>query len=277
MGKLLTAAQIDAYERDGYVAPLRVMSEEAAGALRAKLEAAEAATGGPFAGKLRFKPHLIFTFLDELVRDVRVLDGVEDVLGPDLLCWASSFFTKEARDPGYVSWHQDSTYWGLSEPDVTTAWVALSESTRENGCMRVIPGSHKRDQIGHIDTHARANMLSRGQVVSCEVDESEAADIVLRPGEMSLHHVRLIHGSEPNPTDQRRIGFAIRYIPPRVRQINGPRDSAVLARGEDRFGHFESEPPPVADLHPAALEAHRRSAELHGTLLYRGTDRVAYS
>ena len=277
MGKLLTEAQIEAYARDGYVAPVRVMSEAAAGALRARLEAAEADAGGPLAGKLRFKPHLIFTFLDRLVRDDRVLDGVEDVLGPDLMCWASSFFTKEARDPGYVSWHQDSTYWGLSEPDVTTAWVALSESTRENGCMRVVPGSHTTDQIRHIDTHAAANMLSRGQVVNCEVDESEAVDIVLRPGEMSLHHVRLIHGSEPNPTDRRRIGFAMRYIPTYVRQTNGPRDSAVLVRGEDRYGHFEMEPPPVADLHPAAMEAHRRSAELHGQLLYQGTDRPAYS
>ena len=277
MGKLLTEAQTGAYERDGYVAPLRVMSEDDAARLRAKLEAAEAETGGPLAGKLRFKPHLIFTFLDGLVRNERVLDGVEDVLGPDILCWASSFFTKEARDPGYVSWHQDSTYWGLSAPDVTTAWVALSPSRRDNGCMRAIPGSHKRDQIAHTDTHAGANMLSRGQVVNCEVDESEAVDIVLRPGEMSLHHVRLIHGSEPNPSDDRRIGFAMRYIPPHIRQTNGPRDSAVLVRGEDRFGNFEPEPAPAADLHPAAMAAHTRAAALHGQLLYRGTARAAYS
>lgn len=277
MGKLLTAARIEAYKRDGYVSPVRVMSEEAAAELRARLEAVEADSGGPLAGKLRFKPHLIFTFLDRLVRHERVLDGVEDVLGPDLLCWASSFFTKEARDPGYVSWHQDSTYWGLSTPDVATAWVALSPSTRENGCMRVIPGSHTRDQIGHTDTHAEANMLSRGQVVNCDVDESAAVDLVLRPGEMSLHHVRLIHGSEPNPTDDRRIGFAIRYIAAHVRQTNGPRDSAVPVRGVDRFGHFEEEPAPVADLHPAALDAHRRSAELHGQILYRGTGRPAFS
>ena len=277
MGKLLTPQQIEAYRRDGYAAPLRVMSEDEALALRARLEEAEAAAGGPLQGQLRFKPHLIFTFLDDLVRNDRLLDGVEDVLGPDLLCWASSFFTKEARDPGYVTWHQDSTYWGLSDPDVTTAWVALSESTRANGCMRVIPGSHTRDQIGHTDTHAEANMLSRGQVVNCKVDESEAVDLVLRPGEMSLHHVRLIHGSEPNATDDRRIGFAIRYIPTWVRQTNGPRDSAVLVRGADAFGNFEKEPPPEADLHPAALEAHRRSADLHGQLLYRGTDRQAFS
>ncbi len=277
MGKLLTAAQIEAYRRDGYVAPVRVMSEDEAGALREKLEAVEAGSGGRLAAKLRFKPHLVFTFLDGLVRNPRVLDGVEDVLGPDLLCWASSFFTKDAHDPGYVSWHQDSTYWGLSETDVTTAWIALSGSTRANGCMRVIPGSHLSDQIGHTDTHAAANMLSRGQVVDCAVDERCAVDIELRPGEMSLHHVRVIHGSEANSSDRRRIGYAMRYIPTRLHQLNGPRDSAGLVRGEDRFGHFEIEPPPAADLHTDALAVHKRARELHDVVLFQGAEeRPAY-
>lgn len=272
MPKLLTDAQVEAYRRDGFVAPLRVMSPETAARVRDKLEAVEAETGGPLAGALRFKPHLIYTFLDDLVRHERVLDGIEDILGPNLLCWASSFFTKEAHDPAYVSWHQDSTYWGLSKPDVATAWIALSPSTPENGCMRVIPGSHTIDQISHTDTHADTNLLSRGQVVNVEVDESQAVDIVLEPGEISLHHVRLIHGSEPNPSDQRRIGFAVRYIPPYVRQVNGPHDTAGLVRGTDDFGHFEHEPAPAADLDPAAVAWHAKSAELHGQLLYQGTE-----
>lgn len=272
MPKLLTDAQVEAYRRDGFVAPLRTMSPETAARVREKLEAVEAETGGPLAGVLRFKPHLIYTFLDDLVRHERVLDGIEDILGPNLLCWASSFFTKEAHDPAYVSWHQDSTYWGLSKPDVATAWIALSHSTPENGCMRVIPGSHMIDQISHTDTHADANLLSRGQVVNVDVDESQAVDIVLEPGEISLHHVRLIHGSEPNPSGQRRIGFAVRYIPPYIRQVNGPHDSAGLVRGTDEFGHFEHEPAPAADLDPEAVAWHAKSAELHGQLLYQGTE-----
>lgn len=277
MPKLLTEAQIEAYERDGFVAPLRVMSSDQAAAIRAKLEAAEASQGGPLGGALRFKPHLLYTFLDHLVRNDNVLDGVEDVLGPNLMCWASSFFTKEAHDPSYVSWHQDSTYWGLSEPDVATAWIALSPSTRENGCMRVIPGTHTMDQVPHTDTHAEANLLSRGQEVNVEVDESQAVDIVLQPGEMSLHHVRLIHGSEPNPSDMRRIGFAVRYIPPYVRQVNGPHDTAGLVRGEDPYRNFEHEPQPVADLDPAAVAWHAKSAEMHGQLLYQGTEHRPFS
>jgi non-heme Fe2+,alpha-ketoglutarate-dependent halogenase len=277
MTTLLTDAQIEAYRRDGYLSPIRVMSEAAAGKLRARLEAAEAAQGGRLEGGLRFKPHLLYAFLDGLVRNEAVLDAVEGALGPDILCWSSSFFTKEAHDPGFVSWHQDSTYWGLSEPDITTAWVALSPSTPENGCMRVIPGTHTLGQLPHFDTNAKDNMLSRGQVIDYQVDEARAVDVVLRPGEMSLHHVRLIHGSNPNPSGERRIGFAIRYIAPHVRQLNGPHDSAVLVRGEDRFHYYEPEPQPASDFDPAAVAAHARAAELHGALLYQGSERKPFS
>ena len=277
MGKSLTAAQIAGYEHDGYVAPIRIMSEDAAAEIRARLLAAEATQGGPMAGALRFKPHILYTFLDDSVRDEGLLDAVEDVLGPNILCWASAFFTKEAHDPSFVSWHQDSTYWGLSTPEVTTAWVALSSSTPENGCMRVIPGSHTAEQISHTDTHHENNMLSRGQVIDTEIDESRAVNIVLRPGEMSLHHVRLIHGSEANHSDGRRIGFAIRYIPTHLHQVNGPHDAAGLVRGDDEYGNFEIEPSPRTDLDPKAVAYHARSAELHGQLLYQGTERQPYS
>jgi len=277
MPKLLSQEQVDAYGRDGYVSPIRVMDEGRANALRARLEAAEAAQGGGLSGPLRHKPHLLYTWLDELVRDARILDAVEDVLGPDLLCWSSSFFIKNASDPGFVSWHQDSTYWGLSEPDVVTAWVALSPSMVANGCMRVIPGTHTLDQVAHRDTHAAHNMLTRGQEVEVDVDEAQAVNIELRPGEISLHHVRLIHGSGENTSGTRRIGFAIRYLPPHVRQVNGAHDSAMLVRGEDRFHNFEDERRPAADLHPDAVAWHRRVAEAHGQILYQGTGRQPYS
>ncbi len=277
MPKLLSQDQVEQYERDGLVWPIRVFSADVATTIRTKLEAAEAAEGGPLSGTLRFKPHLLYTFLDDIIRHAKVLDAVEDVIGANILCWSSAFFTKEARDSGFVTWHQDSTYWGLSAPDVTTAWVALSASTRANGCMRAIPGTHTSDQIEHIDTHAAENMLTRGQVVDVEVDEAQAVDIELQPGEMSLHHVRLIHGSETNPSDDRRIGYAIRYIPPELRQINGARDSAGLVRGIDSFGHFEHEPKPAADRHPDAVEWHAKAAEIQSQLLYQKTERRPFS
>ena len=129
----------------------------------------------------------------------------------------------------------------------------------------------------HHDTYHDDNLLSRGQVVEMDIDDSKVVDVPLRAGEMSLHHVRLIHGSEPNPSDIRRIGFAVRYIPPYVRQTNGPHDTAGLVRGEDPYHNFEHEPRPLADLDPAAVAWHAKSAETHGQLLYQGTERRPFT
>jgi non-heme Fe2+,alpha-ketoglutarate-dependent halogenase len=270
MPRTLTHAQIAAYGRDGYLAPVAVMSEAEARAIRARLESIEAGMGGPLRGDLRHKAHLLFPFLADLIRHPAILDAVEDLLGPDLLCWNTNFFIKEAETPSFVSWHQDSTYWGLSSPDVCTAWVAFTLSNLDNGAMAVIPKSHTKDQIPHRDTFDRHNLLTRGQEVAVEVDEKEAVPLALRPGEMSLHHVRLVHGSPPNPSPDRRIGFAIRYIPTRLYQVEGT-DSATLVRGEDRFHHFELEPRPERDMQDDMLALHRRFTERAAQILYRGT------
>jgi phytanoyl-CoA dioxygenase PhyH len=254
MGRLPEAA-IAHYHDHGYCAPIRAMSAGEAADVRRQLEAHEA-VHGVLKGSMRHKSHLLFTWLDGLIRHPGILDAVESVTGPDILCWSSTFFIKEARDPGFVSWHQDSTYWGLDPADIVTAWVALSESTAENGAMRVIPDTQKLEQIAHRDTFAADNLLTRGQEIAVEVDASKAVMLELEPGEMSLHHVRLIHGSDPNPSARRRIGFAIRYLPTHVRQIVGLRDSATLVRGVDRFGNFEPEYPPERDLSDKAVAFH---------------------
>lgn len=260
-----------AFERDGFYAPLPAFTPAEAAEYRRKLEATEAAHGKPLEPAYRQKAHLLFTWLADLVRDPRILAHVERVLGPDLLVWSSSFFIKEARDPAFVSWHQDSTYWGLSEPSVVTAWVAFTASNPANGCVRVIPGTHKLDQVEHKETRDANNLLTRGQEIAVEVDESQAVEMVLTPGEMSLHHIRTFHNSEPNHSEDRRIGFAIRYIPTRVRQTAGNLDSATLVRGVDRFGHFELEPRPTSDLAPEAIAYHARVKERQNQILYRGT------
>ena len=272
----LSDAQIRQYHEQGYLCPIRVLSPERAAAYRQQLEAAEAANGGPFQGPMKQKPHLLFTWLDDLAREDAVLDAVEDVVGRNILCWASGFFTKEAHDPSYVSWHQDLTYWGLEPADIVTAWVALSPSTPESGCMRVIPGSHKQDVIPHTETFAEHNLLSRGQEIQVEVDERQAVDVVLQPGEMSLHHVKLIHGSGANRADDRRIGFAIRYVPTYVRQTAGAEDSAMLVRGIDDYHHFLEETPPVADLDQAALAQHAAVTARAAQILMRGTGRETF-
>ena len=268
--KSLSEAAARHYHEQGYVVPIPALTRAEAADLRGKLQAYEAGAG-VLAGPLRHKSHLLFTWLNELIRHPRILDAVEDIIGPDILCWGSSFFIKEQRNPGYVSWHQDSTYWGLEPPDIITAWVAFTDSTAANGAMRVIPGTHKLDQVPHRDTFAAGNLLSRGQEVMVDVDERKAAMLELAAGEMSLHHVRLIHGSDPNPSDDRRIGFAIRYIPTYVRQVAGSHDSATLVRGTDTFHHFEQERPPDADMSPEAVAYHAAITGAYAQILMRGT------
>ena len=186
MPKVLTQAQIDQFREQGFVSPIRVMSDAEALGNRNRLERFERETGGPLGGNLRHKAHLLFTWLADLVRHPRILDAVEDLYGPDLLCWTTNFFIKEKSNPAFVSWHQDSTYWGLSQPDVVTAWVAFTRANAGNGAMEVIPGSHKLDQIPHRDTFAKHNLLTRGQEIAVEVDHSKTVRLDLEPGEIIL-------------------------------------------------------------------------------------------
>ncbi len=271
--KALSAEAVRQYQQAGYTAPVRVLMPDEAAGLRRHLETYETANGA-LKGPLRHKSHLLFTWLNELIRHDRILDAVEDIIGPNILCWGSSFFIKERHDPSFVSWHQDSTYWGLEPPDIVTTWVALSESDAANGAMRVIPGSHRLDQIPHRDTFAANNLLSRGQEIEVEVDETKAVMLELQPGEMSLHHVRLIHGSDPNPSDRRRIGFAIRYLPTYVRQVVGSHDTATLVRGVDEFHNFEPEQRPQADMDAAAIAYHAAVTGAHAQILMRDTGRA---
>jgi len=276
MAKILTQEQIDRFWRDGCVFPVRIMSPDQAADIRRRLETHEAKDGKPLHGDLRHKSHLLFTWLADLVRHSRIVDAIEDLYGPDLLCWTTNFFIKEAHNPAFVSWHQDSTYWGLNKPDVVTAWIALTASNASNGAMEFMPGTHTADQIPHRDTFAKHNLLTRGQEVAVEVDQSKAVRIDLEPGEISLHHVRLVHGSPPNPSNDRRIGFAVRYIPTYVAQIAGE-DSATLVRGVDDYHHFELEPRPRTDMDPEFVALHERIAERNAQILYRGTSVKSYN
>jgi chlorinating enzyme len=275
MGKILSAREIRAYADKGYHFPVRAMSPGDAAALRAKVEDFEAGQPG-MKGTDMQKLYLLLTWMNEAVRSPTILDAVEDVLGPDILCWQCSFFIKEPGSKGYVSWHQDATYWGLSAPDVCTAWLALTPATVENGAMKVAPGTHKRSQMPHEDTFNPDNLLTRGQELKADIDTASAVDMVLAPGEVSLHHIMLAHASEANRTNDRRMGLAIRYIAPHVHQTTGVPDSAMLVRGEDRFRHFEAETPPSADMHPDAVALHARIIETRQQFIYRGTDKGAH-
>lgn len=275
MPKVLTSAEVAAYNTRGYHFPVDVLSAAEVTAFRRELEAYETSSGGPINGAMRHRSHVVFTWVNEMVRHPKVLDAVEDVLGPNILCWNTSFFVKEPRDPGFVSWHQDATYWGLSTPDVMTVWIAFSPANKVSGCMKFIAGTHK-SQVSHADTFHQDNLLTRGQEIAVDVNEADAAYVELKPGQASLHHVLLFHGSAPNQSDDRRIGLAIRYIPTHVKQAVGTRDWATLVRGVDTHGNFMPEFRPSRDLEPAALAFHKEVSDEQVRVLYRGTDKGAY-
>ncbi|HZT19647.1 MAG TPA: phytanoyl-CoA dioxygenase family protein [Dongiaceae bacterium] len=249
MGGLLAERQIEDYRRDGFLSPVTVMSGERALAYRQALEAAEARFG-----PMHYvtKPHLLLRMADELVHHELILDAVEDIIGPDILLWDSTFIIKEPGDGKYVSWHQDLTYWGLEPDDVVSIWLALSPATVESGCMRMVPGSHRSGRVDHVATFASGNLLSRGQTIAVRPDEERAVDLPLRPGQMSMHHGWTFHASHPNRSSDRRIGLNMNLIAPNVRQTRFAGDSAMLLRGEDRYGHFAAEPRPSEDFGEAA-------------------------
>ena len=275
MTETLNEREVSTYRERGYHFPVDVLSQAEVADFRGKLEDYEGRAGGPIKADMRHRSHVLFPWINDMVRHPKILDAVEGILGPDILCWNTSFFIKEARDPGFVSWHQDATYWGLSSSDVATAWVAMSPANKVSGCMKFVAGTHLK-QVAHEDTFDKNNLLTRGQEVAVEVDEAQAVHVELKPGQASLHHVLLFHGSEPNRSDQRRIGLAIRYIPTHLKQAVGSRDWATLVRGKDTHHNFEPAYVPKRDLEPEALEFHRMVSEEQVRVLYRGTGKTAY-
>ncbi|MBM3487594.1 MAG: phytanoyl-CoA dioxygenase family protein [Alphaproteobacteria bacterium] len=256
MGRRLSADQVEFYAREGYLAPFRAIPAAEAAARRTGLDAFEREEGFS-AGSIHMKGHLAFRWSWALARNTAILDVVEDLIGPDILVFASKFWIKGGRDGIFVSWHQDSAYFGLEPHALVTAWVALTPSHPANGCVRVMPRSHTGPAFSHRETYHEKNLLARGQTID-GIDETKAVDLVLEAGEFSLHHERIVHGSTANETDDARIGLALFYIPTEVRSTLGRR-TAALVRGTDRFGHWDTDPEPARDRDPAIL-AHMRAA-----------------
>ena len=185
------------------------------------------------------------------------------------MVWSTDWWLKEANSPSYVSWHQDSQYWGLDSDRLVTVWVALSLSNVASGCMRYLPGSHLGPDLPHRETYHDDNLLTRGQEITKGIDESRAVNVELEPGEGSIFAFRIAHASHSNRTGDRRIGLAVRFIPPDARQVRSDHDSAALVRGVDTHGHFELEPEPERDFDPTAMEFHRWAEEERRKILYR--------
>jgi non-heme Fe2+,alpha-ketoglutarate-dependent halogenase len=255
----LDDAAIKRYRTQGWLSPFRAFDAAQASDYRRLLEEGESKHGT--SPDLKRKMHLYLRWVDEIVRLPQILDPVESLIGPDILVYTITLWLKEPRSEAFVSWHQDSTYFGLEPADQhVSAWVALSSSTAESGCVAVLSGSHRAGQLPHQTQVDPANLFGNGQTVA--VDGSARIDTMpLAPGEFSLHHTHLLHHSQPNRSGDRRIGLGISYIPTRCRCRSRVRLSASLVRGEDRHGHFDLDPRPRADFDPEALAVHRRAVE----------------
>lgn len=255
----LTAEEVDRYWHDGFLFPVRVFDADEARVWRDRIEATEAmANAGdlpePFVNYARANFNLVSTAAAELAHHPAILDLVEPILGPDLLCWMTELIIKEPRTEKMLTMHQDMTYWGLDDSDnLVTVWLALSDVLESTGAMRFVRGSHRAGQVSHEDTFGEDNLLSRGQRVSATYWADDEVCVELAPGEVSLHHGLMAHGSGPNVTDARRVALVLRYVTPAIRQVVGRQDFAMTVRGSNTTGNLIPIERPVADFDAAAL------------------------
>src|SRR5881397_1289420 len=265
MPKTLSPAQVDAYAREGFLSPNAALTADEAAARRRKLAAFEATVGGPLTSdatdaRYRSRTHVLLPWVHSLVRHPAILDAVEDLIGPDILVYTSTWFIKEPESAAIAAWHQDATYFGLRPYVHVTAWLALTDATAENGCMEFLPGSHHGGQRPHRAGVVAGSVNRAGQPVVGEIDDAPAVHAPLRAGEFSLHQTLLLHRSQPNRSSGRRIGLAVSYVPTHVRHLGVVHKTpAMLVRGVDTLGHFELEPAPAADLDEGARAAYARS------------------
>ena len=248
------------YNRDGFVSGVRILPEKEALSHRVRLEKNELSAGNMH---YKSKIHTILTSPYEIATMPSVLDIVEQIIGPDILLYNATYIIKEPGSPSHVSWHQDLTYWGFSDDDQVAMWLALSPATPESGCMRMIPGSHKTGFHKHDNMDDKTNVLWQSQTVQ-GVDEGTAVMCPLAVGEASFHHGWTLHASLPNTNDDRRIGLSVNYLATHMSQTKNHRDTAMLVRGKDEYGHFGVDIPAQRDLDPAAVE---KQAELDARLI----------
>jgi hypothetical protein len=271
MTKVLTNEQIEQYNEMGFISPIRVMPEIDALEIKNQIEEAEKNFSYEIHAQSRNNLHLSFAFLDALTHHDIVVGAMEDLMGPDLALWASVMFIKESSSNHYVSWHQDGTYMGMNSNDFATPWIALTPSTIETGCMSMIPGSHKQSIQTHEDTFEDNNILTRGQEIQ-DIKESQSVNLILKPGEMSIHHGAIIHGSRPNKSTQRRIGFALQsYMPPHIKQVVGENMWMHICGKQRQDQNGVNLIRPNFDMDPEAVAQRKKVDENLSSILYKGS------
>lgn len=256
--RTLSEKQVAQWRQDGFLFPFPLLDEDELQECLAGLARFETWLGDPVNAskelKWRTMPHLILPWVSRLAHDPRILDLVENLLGPDILVFTSTFFIKEANTPTIADWHQDSTYYGVEPKEEVTVWVALTDASREAGCMDVLPGS--LTQLPHA-AHVVENSVNRaGQRITRPLNDAQAVSMPLKAGQFSMHHGLCPHRSSPNVTPHRRIGLGLNFIPARARPVGAHRTAGMLVRGNDNYGHFEPASPPVSELDTEAIATH---------------------
>jgi non-heme Fe2+,alpha-ketoglutarate-dependent halogenase len=245
--KRLTAGQIAAFNRDGYLKGIRIFSEEEMAGIRGYFDRLLARTLDAGGDSYSISTaHLRYGRVYDLLTHPRIVACVADLLGENVIAWGSHFFCKMPGDGKRVSWHQDSSYWPLTPSKAVTAWLAIDNASVENACMRYIPASHR---LGHLtytlSENDEANVLN--QTVADVGKLSEPIDVELQAGEISIHSDLLLHGSEANQSSRRRCGLTLRYCPADVRASLGWNVKGVIVSGKDESGHWANSPRPETD------------------------------
>ena len=234
----LTTEQLDHYNNKGYISPINALSSFEAKEVRDEIEKIEKDWPGALEGINRNYIHLISPIFNKVCLNKNILDAVESIIGKNILICGTTLFIKNPNEKGFVSFHQDAKYIGLEPHNWVTAWVAITDANEKNGCMRMLPGSHKENLKSHEQKFDENNLLTRGQTVK-NVSLEKTEPIVLKAGQVSLHHPTIVHGSGLNNSNDRRIGFVIQsYIGTNVNQVIG-KMYVQKARGEDKFNYHQ--------------------------------------
>jgi len=265
--RTLPAERVSQWKYDGFLSPFSLLDEEELAACRQGVQRYEKWLGKPINAhpemKWRSMAHLLMPWVARLARDPRILDTVEDLLGPDILIFTSTFFIKEAHSPTIAAWHQDSTYYGLEPKEEACVWIALTEASEAAVCMDALSFRGRPRQMSHVSRVVVNSVNRAGQVITEALDDGLPVAMPLKSGWFSIHHGLCPHRSGPNTADHRRIGLGLNYIPTRVRPSGSIRQAALLVRGTDRYGHFEEAAWPQDELGAQEVARHERAMSLY--------------
>ena len=264
----LSSNQLKQYKDEGFVSPINIFSKDKVKQIRNEIEYIENKMPGELEKSGRYNAHLISPLLDTVVHNSQILDVVESLIGKNILVCGTTLFIKNPNEKGFVSYHQDAKYIGLKPHNWVTAWVAITDSNEKNGCMRMWSGSHKENLREHDQNFNEGNLLTRGQTIN-DVPIEKTTPLILKAGQMSLHHPTVVHGSDLNQSNDRRIGFVIQsYIGTNVKQVIG-RNGVQLARGIDEFNYHEKIGRPKFLLHKKDLETKKRENNYLNEIFYK--------